>query len=76
MLYRIILLIFISFSDIDFCGLGNWSFVESILLMGKACMDCIVERIMKIVAMVIMGMSIQFSTRAPCQFLIILIHHN
>jgi len=62
MLYRIILLIFISFSDIDFCVLDKWSFMGSILLTVNACMDCIVESIMKIVAMVNMGMDIQFLT--------------
>jgi hypothetical protein len=62
MLYRIILLIFISFSDIEFCAKDNWSFVESLLLKVKACIDCVEESIKKIVAMVNMGMSIQFST--------------
>jgi len=61
-LYRIILPIFISFSDIDSCALDNWSFIESILLRGKACIVGIVDSITKIVAMVNMGMGIQFST--------------
>jgi hypothetical protein len=62
MLYKIILPIFISFSDIDFCAADTWSFVESILLKVKACIFGIVDSIMKIVAIVNMDMGIQFST--------------